>query len=59
MADFFLIEGILITSFSKLIIEVPNVSPGELLVDTRDYLELLVYLQSDKISGAEKITLRN
>jgi polyisoprenoid-binding protein YceI len=56
---FFLIEGKLITSFSDLNIEVPIVGPGGLVADTKDYLELLVHLQSDKISGAEKITLRN
>ena len=55
----FLIEGKLMTSFSDLNIEVPTECPGGLLADTRDYLELLVHLQSDKISGAEKITLRN
>ena len=54
-----MIEGILITSFSDLKIEVPTVGPGGLLADTRDYLELLVHLQSDKISGTEKIALRN
>ena len=56
---FFLIEGKLITSFSNLKIEAPNAGLGGLLADTRDYLELLVHLQSNKISGAEKIALRN
>ena len=56
---FFLIEGKLITSFSNLKIKVPSAGPGGLLADTRDYLELLVHLQSGKISGAEKIALRN
>ena len=56
---FFLIEGKLITSFSDLRIEEPDAGPSGLLADTRDYLELLVHLQSDKISGAEKIALRN
>jgi polyisoprenoid-binding protein YceI len=56
---FFLIEGKLITSFTDLKIEVPTAGLGGLLADTRDYLELLVHLQSDKISGAEKIALRN
>jgi hypothetical protein len=55
----FLIEGKLITSFSDLNIEVPTVDPGGLFADTRDYLELLVHLQSNKISGAENIVLRN
>ena len=56
---FFLIEGKLITSFSDLNIEVPNLGPSGLFADTRDYLELLVHLQSNKISGAENIVLRN
>ena len=55
----FLIEGKLITSFSDLNIEVPTLGPDGLLADTRDYLELLVHLQSNKISGAENIVLRN
>ena len=55
----FLIEGKLITSFSNLNIEVPSVGPSGLLADTRDYLELLVHLQSDKINGADKIAIRN
>ena len=52
---FFLIEGKLITSFSNLNIKVPSAGPGGLIANTRDYLELLVHLQSDKISGAEKL----
>ena len=56
---FFLIEGKLITTFSNLKIKVPSAGPGGLLAATRDYLELLVHLQSGKISGAEKIALRN
>ena len=54
-----MIEGKLITSFSNLKIKVPSAGPGGLLADTRDYLELLVHLQSGKIIGAEKIMLRN
>ena len=54
-----MIEGKLMTSFSDLNIEVPTLGPGGLLADTRDYLELLVHLQSNKISGAENIVLRN
>ena len=54
-----MIEGKLITSFSDLKIEAPNAGLGGLLADTRDYLELLVHLQSNKISGAENIVLRN
>ena len=56
---FFLIEGKLITSFSGLKVEVPTVGPGGLIADPGDYLELLVHLRSDKISGTEKIALRN
>ena len=57
--EFFLIEGKLITSFSELKVEVPTVGPGGLLAEPRDYLELLVHLRSDKISGTEKIALSN
>ena len=56
---FYLIEGKLITSFSELKVEVPTVGPGGLLAEPRDYLELLVHLRSDKISGTEKIALSN
>ena len=54
-----MIEGKHIASFSGLRVEVPTVGPGGLIADPGDYLELLVHLRSDKISGTEKIALRN
>ena len=57
-SGFVLIEGKLITSFSALKVEVPTVGPGGLLAKPEDYLELLVHLRSDKISGAEKLDVQ-
>ena len=50
-----LIESELITSFSALKIELPIVGPGGLLAETKDYLELLVHLRSDKFAGIERV----
>jgi hypothetical protein len=56
---YFLIAGKLITSFSGLKVEVPTVGPGGMIAEPSDYLELLVHLRSDKISGTEKIAVLN
>ena len=53
-----LIEGRYKTTFTALKIVVPTVVGG-LIADPHDDLELLVHLRSDKISGAEKATIKN
>ena len=55
MGERVLIESELITSFSALKIELPIVGPGGLLAETKDYLELLVHLRSDKFAGIERV----
>lgn len=53
--DFYLIEGKLISSFTKYKVVVPTVGPGGLIAEPKDYVELLVHLRSDKIAGAERV----
>ena len=45
-----LITGKLVTSFSEFGLELPAVLGG-VVADTRDYLELLVYLRLDRVHG--------
>ena len=54
-ADFYLVEGQLVSSFTFFKVEVPTVGPGGLISESKDYVELLVHLRSDKITGADRV----
>ena len=49
-----LVTGKLVTSFSKLGLELPAVLGG-VVADTRDYLELLVHLRFDRVQGLAEL----
>ena len=55
---YFLIEGRYKTTFSSLKIVVSTVV-GDLIADPHGDLDLLVHLRSDRIPGADKVTIKN
>jgi hypothetical protein len=55
--EYYLVTGHLNTTFAALNVDVPDVAWG-LVAQPKEFLELLVHLRSDKISGAERLAIQ-
>jgi len=50
-----IVEGEVLTKFSDFKVQVPDVGPGGMLADPGEYLEILIHLNTSKISGIKEI----